>query len=504
MRKSINHYYFVLFILIALVDCSKESSVSNARLGDSKITYMTILGTEMILSAIPEDSPSLQTKAGDATHYRVKFYPKSIEEQQYLDGLNGVSMSYVPFGYELVPDKSVDTKLECDPFAELNPYTERNIAMYCNDSRDNNKERIIHLPIMYAIWPINRTLPENIEYTIDSFISMRGVPIEEDTRYPLKIQTYDSLLGAYVPLKNIKVRVSYMGVSAYQYTDNTGLVRIYTGLANITNPSQIPSITITVLTAGRTWTICPQESTIPYQTAIGTIGDLWPTSVSTVTVNMISSTIQYEVFRATEYYHSVSNVFYPSILSSEQNPIIHICPQDLTNPDMQGSTNPQTKTVDIYHVGLSQPEEIAVVLHELAHIRKWHQLGQTSPYDTDLWTHESYSCFLGAYLGEQYYLNKGFVKPYSDYFINTMGQQHTWIIGSLYAYSPFYIDLIDSYNQNTYMYNLPYDEIQDVPVSLVDSLGIVSTSKNQSMAAMSDFVNVYYTLTQMNTFLSNY
>lgn len=460
----------------------------------------------MILHPIQDDILTSKTKTGKETHYRIKFYPKNTSEQQFLEELEDISISYVPFGYELVPNKNNVLASVCQPLLETNPYTQVDYGPYYSDNRIPNQTfgEEIHLPIMYAIWPIEKELPLNIEHNIDSYLFLDGTPPPEDTRYPLRLRTYDSLLGTYVPLKNIKIRISYMGYSAYQYTDNTGLVRIYTGLANITSPSQIPDITISVVTAGPYWSICPQANSTPYQIALGTIGSLWPTSASTTTLNLSSSTIQYEVFRAAEYYFSASNEFYSSVLTSEHNPRIHLCAQNPDYPNLQGKSYPSTKTVLIYTVGLIQAEEIAVVLHELGHIRKWYHLGQSSGNETDTWSHESYACFLGAYLGEQYYLSKGFVKPNSSYLINSMGQQLIWTKGSSNDYSPFFIDLFDTYNQSTYSDTLPNDIIQDVPASLVDSLGIICTSKAQSLASLSNYVGVYYTLDQMNSYLLNY
>lgn len=494
--------FLLLLTCWLLAACSKKELQPIGTIPFSKNQLLIIPGTNMILKAVSEPEQVSQTKSGKETHYRIKFYPKDINEQQFLEGLKDVSISYVPFGYELVPDEENTLTSDYSTFPEQNPHKQILTGPFYSNDGFNKSRKEIQLPIMYAIWPIERELPQNIEYTIDSFLTMGGTPIE-NTRYPLRLQTYDSLLGAYVPLKNIKVRVSYSGGTAYQYTDNTGLVKINPDFATISS-SQIPSVSIAVLTAGRTWNICPEDTSTPYQFTIGTIGTLWPTTASTITINMTSTKKQFEVYRAVEYYHSTANAFSSSVLSSETYPVIHICDQDSSAPGMQGETAPSTKTVLIYDVGLSQAEEIAVVLHELGHIRKWYHLGQTSQYDTDFWTHDSYACFLGAYLGEHYYLSNGFVKPYTDYLVNTMGQQHTWTKLSSDIYTPFYIDLFDSYNQSIYSNTLPDDVIQDVPASLVDNMGIASTSKSQSLSSLSNYVGVYYTLAQMNTFLSNY
>lgn len=96
------------------------------------------------------------------------------------------------------------------------------------------------------------------------------------------------------------------------------------------------------------------------------------------------------------------------------------------------------------------------------------------------------------------------MKPNSSYMINTMGQQHTWEIGSTNSYSPFFVDLYDDYNQSAYNSSLPNDVIQSVPIALVDSLGLFSNSRTSSKAALTNFTGIYYSTSQLNTFLNNY
>ncbi len=502
--KTCNSQLLLFLILVTSVSCADISLLNSEHVSLCGDELMIVPGTNMVLYATTDCYQSSQTKSEKTTHCRIKFFPKNLLEQQYLDGLEDVSISYVPFGYELVPNADILNTTGCLPIPEYNPYKQiYDGPTYCSSGQKGlSRKGEVDLPVMYAIWPIEKGLPSDIEYVIDSYLDLSILP-PEDTRYPLRLQTYDSLLGKYVPLKNIKVRVSYNGFSAYQYTDNTGLVNIYTGLANVSS-SQIPNISISVVLAGRKWSICPQTSTTPFQISLGTIGSLWPNMPSLVTLNLASTMVQYEVYRAVEYYHSTLNDFHSSVLMSEENPIIHICSQIPANPGLQGDANPLDKVINIYNVGLSQAEEIAVVLHELGHIRKWYQLGQSSYEDTDLWSHESYACFIGAYLGEQYYLDNGFIKPDPYFLVNTMGQQHAWTIKSNNYYSPFYVDLYDSYNQSIYMDFLPNDPIQGVPALIVDDFAISHTSKHQTLNALVDYVGIYYTPEQMNTFLSNY
>lgn len=490
-----SHLLLGVLLLCAVVSCTyvQEPIQKN----DLYEVLMTMPGTDMLLRPV-ENNVALQTKVEKTTHYRIKFYPKNIVEQQYLNSSDNISISYIPFGYELISGANFDVRTEHLSFVDVNPHNYY-YEGYCFSGNElSYKKREVKLPVMYAVWPKEKKIPKDISHEVIAPLSLR-VPPPDLPRYPLILRTYDSFLGRYVPLENIKVRISYQGCSADQYTDSNGFVQIYTGLASITSPSQVPSISVYVVTEGQKWSVCYGSSTAPYQLALGTIGSLWPTTTSTLTMNLTSIRNEYEIYRAAEFYFSPSNEL--SVITEEENPIIHTFPQ---HPWCQGETWPYQKIIYIYDVGLSQQEELAVVFHELGHIRKCYHQGMSNFNATELWVHESYSCFLGAYLGEAYYLSKGYVKPYSTYLINTMGQQHTWQIGSSSPYSPFFIDLFDEYNQSSYNANLPNDVIQGFPAYLVDNLGIYNMSKTSSKATLSNYVGIYCTQVQLNTFLLNY
>lgn len=78
---------------------------------------------------------------------------------------------------------------------------------------------------------------------------------------------------------------------------------------------------------------------------------------------------------------------------------------------------------------------------------------------------ESYASFIGWYLGNDYYTSKGFVFPYSGYEINYQGRQE-WAPG-FGNYTPFFVDLIDDYNQPAIN-----DPISGFSPVLMDSLGL--------------------------------
>ena len=416
-------------------------------------------------------------------------------------------MSYIPFGYELVSDCSGQVESGVlSTYFDVNPFRYYDEGeSYASPTSSIIVDREIQLPIIYAVWPIERPIPEDIQHEIISTVSLRApiIPVEE-TRYPLILRTYDSFQGKYVHLKNIKVRISYSGLTADQYTDDSGFVKIYTGLASITSPSQIQKISLSVITENSKLSICQGSSSTPYQKVLGTIGSLWPSTPNTLTMDLTSTKNEYDIYRACDYYYSSPSSLSSKVLSEEENPIVYSIDRIRFNPDLYGITKPSSKAVYIVDAGLSQPEEIAVVLHELGHIRKYYHQGASEYNNSDRWTIESYSCFLGAYLGEEYYISQGFSKPSSSYLINTMGQQHSWTIGSMSEYSPFFVDLYDDYNQSSYNASIPDDEIESVPVAVVDSLGIFSKSQASSKSTLTSFTGKYFTSDQLSRFLSNH
>ena len=100
---------------------------------------------------------------------------------------------------------------------------------------------------------------------------------------------------------------------------------------------------------------------------------------------------------------------------------------------------------------------------------------------------ESYACFVGWYLGEQYYLSKGYIKTDSTQVINDNWRQD-WSPTSqipYYWYSPLFIDLMDDYNQGENDSTKLYDDINEFGVLDVESA--ISTCKTVSQCRASLF-----------------
>lgn len=97
-----------------------------------------------------------------ATHYALKLFPRDEQELNELIALNDIHYSYIPFGYEYVPaflSDSLDTIVE-----KMSCFFEEERYFY-SDIHDTTIKR--SMPVLYAAWPINRSLPKGFDYSIE-------------------------------------------------------------------------------------------------------------------------------------------------------------------------------------------------------------------------------------------------------------------------------------------------------------------------------------------------
>ena len=119
---------------------------------------------------------------------------------------------------------------------------------------------------------------------------------------------------------------------------------------------------------------------------------------------------------------------------------------------------------------------------------------------------ESYASYFGWYLGEDYYFDKGYVKPNQNYEINYQWLQ-SWPQNSLFPtdYSPFFIDLIDNYNQWSTSYPLRVnDNISGVPVSVIEDMTQLLTTFPQYYYYLSGYAGTYFSSEDLNTMFDYY
>lgn len=106
------------------------------------------------------------------------------------------------------------------------------------------------------------------------------------------------------------------------------------------------------------------------------------------------------------------------------------------------------------------------------------------------------------YLGEHYYLSKGYVKSSESEQINQQGRQY-WLGGDD-KYSPFFVDLNDRFNQSIDGIVYIDEDIEDVPHSVLDQMGKSCGTMSACAAYLRSLAGAYYTLEEINDYLSYY
>lgn len=111
--------------------------------------------------------PDKQLKA---THYALKIYPRTEAEQWEIELMEDVLVDYVPFGYTSLTQKEIaklpQARSTAAVFQEKSPYTVT-YEGYQSTEGGPTEPFTSQLPILYALWPVDKPLPDRMEYVID-------------------------------------------------------------------------------------------------------------------------------------------------------------------------------------------------------------------------------------------------------------------------------------------------------------------------------------------------
>lgn len=487
------------------IDISGTSSTRATFPSDSEVYYHDATG--LVLQAYDIfDNPQVfrvGERVDGITHLGIKFFPKDVSEQDLLSRTDVTAVSYIPFGFSPISPDRVAAKggfSSLPSFPETSHYViDGSKYVSVSQTRANEEPRTIQLPIMYALWPINESLPDSIEYEV-CFKTI--IPEKESSfdraqanrRYDLELVSCDSLLNGEVPLDNVKVMLTYDYdiYTEYYYTDSTGYVSMCPSFIDFPS-AQYQSLSVIVVLETDNWRIAQDSYSGPIHHYLGTTGGIWFFPFpSTFTRYLTSNTTEYEIHRAVDFYFNASHCLSQGISTYGSKITIHA--MNNANGSIMGQTScdPEDNyaiSIDVFNGFDSQSACIASVLHELGHVRMLKHKTYYPFVSCSSALKESYASFIGWYLGNDYYSSKGFVFPYAGYEISYQGRQG-WAPGHG-VYTPFFVDLIDDYNQPAIN-----DPISGFSPVVLDSLGL-------NHASISDCVT-YLTTNFPSDSLSNY
>lgn len=204
------------------------------------------------------------------THYALNIYPRNEEEQWRVEMMKDVQLKYMPFDYVRLTheeaEKVARTKSAANTFAEKSPYTVT--YNYANVTDGGPTGPVTYqLPVLYAVWPVDKPLPTDLEYVVDyevflppqedaktragalvSQLSEEAMPILLGEAYALarggsaqtnassafgnsfiawgEINTFDNVLGRKVPVDNLKITYDDGSYISSTYSAPSGIFSI--------------------------------------------------------------------------------------------------------------------------------------------------------------------------------------------------------------------------------------------------------------------------------------
>lgn len=478
-----------------------------------------------------------------ATHYALKIYPKNENEQWKIERLEDVKVAYIPFNYVQLPD-DVEIKNMSLTRSTENTFSESNIHTITYEDALTSDGTIVNetynLPILYAIWPCSKPLPEDIEYVLDyevflprTYMETRCGTFSEDAMYILENEAialalgrahesrqitrsnpvitlrgrsvyYDTFVERHIPQKNLKFRFQ-LGSNIWDtYTQSDGCFSITEAIPT--------SATVSIMYQHPYWKITRESSTSPHVTSFGTVANWWGNDLSAEKLFYYGSSVPANALHsAVDFYyngaHSIRTWMY-------ENDGIRVIVMETSDSDGAAGSFVYSKNsrayIKIYQTNLSESNQLAgTIFHEFGHFTHFGERGgyTGSAYNGFVGVNnglkESFASYIGNYIAETYYKNLGYTKQSDSESICYQSRQ-SWYKTSDSMYTPLFVDLQDKYNQGTNSSVKPNDEIKNVPHSVMRRIAQEVTSWTQCRNILEEYIGVYYTAEEFNNFISAY
>ena len=338
------------------------------------------------------------------THYALRMYPRTEEQQWQLETMADISVSYIPFDYVPVLSEDIagsqrSNVQSFDISGNIITYENLESTMGFIGSVSFN------LPVLYVTWPVDKELPENIDYDVDYPIyipkyetltkssldfdvistlekkaielalGQRGIDPKATKSTSVRgwftVETYDCYLKKRVPVPHLKVRTQLGSNILDYYTDDNGRFNV---ALNISDDALVGF----VFQHAR-WKLTTETSTSPRIGWKGTVGGFYENASCPVIFDAPSDQL-YEVHRAVDFYynssHSIRTWHYDSgiriIVSSESS-------SEANAYFTYSRTKPAYITVYDNNAS-ARNKVIGSTLHELGHFTQYGERGGYKKY----------------------------------------------------------------------------------------------------------------------------
>lgn len=105
-----------------------------------------------------------------ATHYALKIFPKTEEEQRSLELDEQIKIAYTPFNYTSLPDEVTQSLVfskSRTQFCEEDEERRYSVTYEGGMIKDGPVEPVtIILPVLYAVWPVEKPFPVEMDFEI--------------------------------------------------------------------------------------------------------------------------------------------------------------------------------------------------------------------------------------------------------------------------------------------------------------------------------------------------
>ncbi len=469
-----------------------------------------------------------------ATDYALRLYPKSIKEQSEIETMEDIEVSYYPFNYTVINTPQGSTlQYESIEF-DKNPYTEIVKDVY-SSAGDYIESQEISLPVLYVVWPKNKPIPEKYDYTIDyevlipshvirtrsennndyiKLIEKQAIDLvfnrdKLTTRSLLEVDPdslyYRDIAGAFTVYDNIKQ--ANVGLENLQFRFQLG-TNIITGYSvsggNYYLSIEVPDYsTFSCSFQSSEWKITSSGSTTPIGIYLGTIPDIMgnnPNYNHNLNFTLTHTSPVLHIHRAVNYLYNGSHDIGVHTLSSP----LWIQSSVNSNSNNSGETHSSSNSdpwIIIYNNNQSDHGVLLnTVFHELGHVMHHEACGGFSYYsNATKFIQESYATYTGWHGCCRYYNSIG----YNSTFYLLAMQYWTPNISNP-EYSPLFIDLVDTYNQNNSSSSYLKDNISGVPASVINQ--IISSCNNFAAckSVLESYIGQYYTSAYYYTYIVGY
>lgn len=451
----------------------------------------------------------VRAETARATHYALRIFPRSEDEQWSVEQMEDVRVSYIPFTYVALTEQEageVTTLPEDALFEEEGTstveYEGTSIADPAPDGPDGGGifegDVTYEIPVLYAVWPVDKELPDYLDYLMDYEVFLPDaagatrsgrlnaqclVMIEDEaisfalgrpsTRAPRtradatlsgECRDWEVLTNLRVPVPRVKVRF-HLGSNVVE-VDADGNGRF--GIA----ASRVPAgASWELVFQNSKWKVTREGSTVPKSFFQGDVyqDNFWADESNVVGIDF--TPLDATILKALNYYYYGNH----GLKKWEYDGGIRVISNSNSNGSYNGLFTYSGSTCFITYYrnnsGNNRNILMGTVFHELGHFIHFNESGGSYSAFTmvDRFLQESFASWVGWSLTQKYFAELGYV-PDAGRDISGQSRQTSWVrttTSDWGYYSPLFVDLEDTYNQSLIGSNYNDDRVKDVHYSVM-------------------------------------